>query len=194
MRFPFFPIAIALLAMTGCYDHGARTPAEAHARLQAALAAHDSSLLWRSLDQDTHWSWMTIQRAWREAYDITQSVVPEGQERRHLLARFEPGATSENAETLFAKMLTPEDWAASQALVSAAGTRPPEISPTGESAEIATPAGSLVFRKAHNQHWGWGFSGLASRADRLKRNASADLERMRRDAADYERAAARGSR
>jgi hypothetical protein len=187
-------LPLLLLGVAGCRASPARTPAEAHARLRAALAAHDSTGLWNALDQDTHWSWMTIQRAWRESYDITQSVVPEGPERTRLLARFEPGAKSENAQTLFARMLTPEDWAAAQALVTAAGAREPELPPTGETSEIPTAAGALVYRKAHNRHWGWGFSGLAARAEQLKRNASADLERMRNDAADYERAARRGSR
>jgi hypothetical protein len=151
-------------------------------------------MLWNALDQDTRWSWMTIARAWREAYDITQSVVPEGPERTRLLARFAPGASSENAQTLFAKMLTPEDWTTSQALVSAAGPRLPEPSPSGETSEIATSVGALVYRKAHSRFWGWGYSGLAARAYQIRRTASADLDRMRRDAADYERAATRGAR
>jgi len=185
---------LLVMICASCGTRGARTPAEAHARLTAAVAARDSAMLWNALDQDTQWSWMTAQRAWRECYDITQSVVPEGQDRLRLLARFEPGATSENAKNLFTKMLTPEDWTAVQALVSAAGSRLPELPPSGETSEIATPAGALVYRKAHNRYWGWGFSGLAANADQLKRRASADLERMRSDAADYERAATRGAR
>ena len=183
-----------LLLAAGCGGRGARTPAEAHARLAAALAARDATLLWNALDQDTRWSWMSIQRAWREAYDITQSVVPEGPERTRLLARFEPGATSENAETLFRRMLTPEDWASSVALLAAAGPRVPALPAAGEASTVATTAGPLVYRKAHNRYWGWGFSGLAARADQLKRTASADLERMRNDAADYERAVTRGGK
>jgi hypothetical protein len=187
-------LPLTVLACLGCGLGKARTPAEAHARLAAALATHDSTLLWNALDQDTRWSLMAVQRAWREAYDITQSVVPEGPERSRLLARFAPGATSENAQTLFAKMLTPEDWTSLQALVAAAESRLPEMSPSGETSEVATAAGSLVYRKAHNLFWGWGFSGLASRAEQWKRTAWADLERMRKDAADYERAATRGAR
>jgi len=192
MKFLLLPLL--LLGVVGCGPGRARTPAEAHARLQAALAAHDGTMLWNALDQDTRWSWMAIQRAWREAYDITQSVVPEGPERARLLARFEPGATSENARTLFGRMLAPQDWAAAQALVTAAGAQQPEPPPTGETSTIATPAGALVYRKARNYFWGWGFSGLAARAEQLKRSAYADLERMRSDAADYERAATRGTR
>jgi len=192
---PAFTHAILfILVCASCGARGARTPAEAHAQLSAAVAARDSAMLWKALDQDTHWSWMTIQRAWRECYDITQSAVPEGPERSRLLARFEPGATSENAQTLFAKMLAPEEWATTQTLLAAAGSRLPEMAPSGETSEISTTAGALVYRKAHNRYWGWGFSGLAARAEQIKRTASADLERMRSDAADYERAATRGVR
>ena len=186
--------AFLALICASCGPGRAQTPAEAHARLSAAVAAHDGMNLWNALDQDTRWSWMTVQRAWRECYDITQSAVPEGPERARLLARFEPGATSENAQRLFAKMLTPEDWTATQALLAAAGSRQPELVPSGETSEIATALGSLVYRKAHNRYWGWGYAGLAAHAEQLKRTASGDLERMRTDAADYERAATRGRR
>jgi hypothetical protein len=182
------------LLVLGCGARGARTPAEAHARLAAAARAHDAGLLWTALDQDTHWSWMSIQRAWRECYDITLSAIPEGPERARLLARFEPGATSENAQTLFARMLTPEEWSQVQSLVSAAGTQTPAMPASGQSSELVTSAGPLVYRKAHNRYWGWGFAGLSVRAEQLKRTASADLDRMRSDAADYERAATRGAR
>jgi hypothetical protein len=189
-------ILLLLLTLTSiaCGPRGARTPAEAHARLAAALRAHDAQLLWNALDQDTQWSWMSIQRAWRECYDITQSVVPEGPERARLLARFEPGATSDGAKALFTRMLAPEDWTLVASLVGAAGARQPELAPTGETSTIVTDAGTLVYRKAHNRYWGWGFTGLAAKAEQLKRTASADLDRMRADAADYERAATRGSR
>jgi hypothetical protein len=192
MRFVLFPLMFSV--GIGCSPRGASSPAEALARLAAAVAAHDSAKLWNALDQDTRWSWMTIQRAWREAYDITQSAVPEGPERVRLLARFEPAATSEDAQTLFSKMLLTDEWQQTAALLAAAEARQPLLVPSGESSEIATPEGPLVFRKAHNRFWGWGYSGLAARAEQIKRTASADLERMRANAADYERAATRGAR
>jgi len=187
-------LALLILTCASCGAGRARTPAEAHARLASAVAARDGMNLWNALDQDTRWSWMTIERAWRECYDITQSAVPEGPERTRLLARFEPGATSESAQTLFAKMLTPEEWTTTQALLAAAGARLPEMDASGESSTIATPAGELRYRKAHNRFWGWGYSGFAARAEQLKRTAHGDLDRMRTDAADYERAATRGAR
>jgi hypothetical protein len=190
------PLLFAVLALgsASCGAGGAHSPAEAYARLSAAVTAHDSAKLWNALDQDTRWSWMTIQRAWRECYDITQSAVPEGSERIRLLARFEPGATSENAQALFARMLVPDDWSTAQALLTAAGSLRPVLAPSGETAEIVTPAGTLLFHKARTRYWGWGYSGFAARAEQLKRTSAADLERMRTDAADYERAATRGTR
>jgi hypothetical protein len=182
-----------LLALAvGACSRGAATPAEAHTRLMAAVAAHDSTKLWDALDLETRWSWMSIQRAWREAYDITQSVVPEGPERIRLLARFEPGATSEDARTLFARMLTTEDWANLQNVVTNARDGAATAPVSGEGGERAT-VGPLLYRKGHGWRSGWGYAGLAARAEQLKFAATADLERMRKDAADYERAATRGS-
>ena len=97
-------------------------------------------------------------------------------------------------------MLSPEDWKLAETLIAAAGAGQPgqpgqpQMDASGESARIDTPKGALVYRKAHNRYWGWGFGGLADRAEQLKRTASADLDRMRTDAADYERAATRGRR
>jgi hypothetical protein len=187
-------LSFLILAGVSCGGCGPANPVEAHARLSAAIAAHDSGMLWNALDRDTRRSWTTIQRAWRECYDITRSTVPEGPGRVRLLARFEPADISDNAQALFARMLTPEDWTTTQALLSAAGSRLPEVAPSGETSEVVTAAGSLVFRKARNWYWGWGFSGLATRAEQIKRTAWADLERMRTDAADYERAATRDTR
>jgi hypothetical protein len=186
------PLLCLLLPLLACGSRGAATPAAAHARLAAAVAAHDSGKLWTALDLETQWSWMTVQRSWREAYDITLSVVPEGPERNRLLARFEAGATSESAKSLFARRLTPEDWTHLAALVAAAGSQTPVLAASGTTSEIATPAGALVYRKGHGWRSGWGYAGLAAAAEQLKLAAIADLERMRKDAADYERAATRG--
>jgi len=185
---------ILCLSLLGCRAREAATPAEAHARLVAAVAAHDDAKLWTALDLETRWSWMTIQRAWREAYDITQSVVPDGPERTRLLARFEPGATTEDAQALFARMLTQDEWTRTQALLAAAGSRQPPSPGERTTVELATQAGPLLYRKGDQWHPGWGYAGLAERAEQLKLAATVDLERMRKDAADYERAAARGTK
>lgn len=186
------PLLLLVLPLVACGSRGAATPAAAHARLTAAVATHDSARLWEALDLETQWSWMTVQRSWREAYDITLSVVPEGPERNRLLARFEAGATSENAASLFARRLAAEDWTRLAALVAAAGSQTPALAASGPTSEIATPAGALLYRKGHGWRSGWGYAGLAAAAEQLKLAAIADLDWMRKDAADYERAATRG--
>lgn len=162
-------------------------------RLAAAVVARDPLQLWRALDLDTQWSWMTIQRAGREAYDITLSNVPEGPQRERLIKRFEAAATVEEASALFARWVTPETWSTLAAQVAAAGSREPQLV-SEDRAEIALPEGKLAFRKSEKRSFGWGFSGLAEPAEDMKRIASADLDALRTKAADYERAATRGQR
>jgi hypothetical protein len=183
-----------LFLASACWQRGCKTPAEAKARLAAAVAARDPARLWGALDLDTQWSWMTVHRAGRESYDITLSNLPEGQQRERLIRRFAPAATSENAAALFAKSLPPEWWSNLASQLAAAGDRAPVTNAAGSEAEIVWPAGRLVFRKMSKPDFGWGFAGLAAEAETLKRAASADLEALRTNAADYERAAARGLR
>ena len=186
--------ALAVFLVSACWQRGSKTPAEAKARLAAAVTARDPVRLWGALDLDTQWSWMTAQRAGRESYDITLSNIPEGQQRERMIRRFEPAATSENAAHLFAKSLAADLWPTLTAQLAATGDRAPVVNAAGTEAEIAGPAGRLVFRKTAKGAFGWGFAGLANEAEALKRAASADLEALRSNAADYERAAARGLR
>jgi len=135
---------------------------------------------------------MTVHRAGRESYDITLSNLPEGQQRERLIRRFAPAATNENAAALFAKSLPPEWWSnlASQprSRRSRAGDQR-----RGSEAEIVWPAGRLVFRKMTSP-----ISAGASPVWLLKRRRSsgrpARSGALRTNAADYERAAARGLR
>jgi hypothetical protein len=187
-------LLLPVLAVPACWHRGSKTPAEAKARLAAAVAARDPGKLWGALDLGTQWSWLTIQRAGRESYDITLSNVPEGQARERLIRRFALAATSENAAELFAKSLAAELWPSLAAQLAAAGDRVPVENAAGGEAEIAGAAGRLVFRKTSQPAFGWGFAGLAGEAESLKQAASADLEALRTNAADYERAAARGQR
>src|SRR5262245_54106478 len=89
----------ALVTLVGC-ARGASTPEEAYRRLAAAVTAKDAGALFDALDQETRWSWMTVQRSHREAYDVVLSIFPEGPDRTRQLGRFEAGATSENARAL----------------------------------------------------------------------------------------------
>ncbi len=184
-------VAVLLPALSGCSRQGSKTPALAKERLAAAVAARDPLQLWRALDLDTQWSWMTVQRAGRESYDITLSNVPEGAQRERLIKRFEAAATAEDAPALVARWVTPEIWSSLTAQVAAAGSREPQLV-AADRAEIALPEGKLAFRKSEKRSFGWGFSGLAEPAEDLKRAASTDLEGLRSGAADYERAATRG--
>jgi hypothetical protein len=185
--------AVLIPALSGCFKQGSKTPVLAKERLAKAVAARDPLQLWRALDLDTQWSWMTVQRAGREAYDITLSNVPEGPQRERLIKRFEAAATVEDAPTLFARWVTPDLWTKLAAQVAAAGSREPQpVAP--DRAEIALPEGRLAFRKSDRRGFGWGFSGLAEPAEDLKRTASTDLEALRTNAADYERTTTRGLR
>ncbi len=184
-------VALLLPALLAGCRRVSQTPAQAGQRLATAVAARDPLQLWRALDLDTQWSWMTIHRAGRESYDITLSNIPEGPRREQLVKRFEPAATAEDAPALFGRWVTPELWAKLAAQVAAAGQREPQpVAP--DRAEIALPEGKLALRKS--ERGGWGFAGLAEAAEDLKRAASADLEALRTHAADYERAATRGQR
>ena len=189
-------VALTSIPVSGCRSitRGCKTPAQAKARLAAAVAARDPAQLWRALDLDTQWSWMTILRAGRESYDITLSNVPEGPQRERLIRRFEAAATSQNVTTLFAQSLAPDTWPALAAQLAAAGDRAPVENALGTEAEIVWPTGRLVFRKATRPSFGWGFAGLADQANDLKRAASEDLNALRTNAAEYERAATRGLR
>lgn len=179
---------MALLA-GGC-SRGAKTPAEAHKRLSDAVAARNGERLFDALDLETRWSWMSIQRARREAHDITLSNFPEGADRERQLKRFESAALSESAAQLFARELRDGTWTELQAGVG--GT----LRVTGDrTAEVVRDGGKpLPFRKDDQGKWGWGYAGLAEEAEQLKRRAIADLEVIRASAADYERAAVRQGR
>jgi hypothetical protein len=184
-------LALPVLLLSACWQRGCKTPAEAKARLAAAVAVRDPARLWGALDLSTQWSWMTAHRAGRESYDITLSNLPEGQERERMVRRFAPAATSQNAADLFAKSLAADVWPGLAAQLAAAGERAPVVNAAGSEAEIVSPAGRLLFRKSSKPAFGWGFAGLSDQAEALKRVASADLEALRSNAADYERAAAR---
>ena len=194
MMLAAIPLALPVVLLSACWHRGSNTPAEAKARLAAAVAVRDPARLWDALDRDTQWSWTTVLRAGRESYDITLSNLPEGQERERMVRRFQPAATSENAADLFARSLGAELWPNLAGQLAAAGDRAPVVNAPGAEAEILWPGGRLLFRKASRSAFGWGFAGLAGEAEALKRAASADLEALRTNAADYERAAARGLR
>jgi hypothetical protein len=218
--------AMALWGTVGCNDR-ARTAAEAAARLKAAVAARDLEQLFTALDLETRWSWMTVRRAQREAYDIVLSNYPEGPAREQQLRRFAPGALADSDVALFEQVFPASEWDQLTRDLGAAATAAPESTSEDEARlpiagaaegnldakldsksdkgagrkghEPITPQGrkaaappALLFRRGEDGSWG--FAGLASLAEEEKRRATADLELVRTDAADLERAATRAGR
>lgn len=187
----------ALIALLGCLlatgcKRGAKTPEEAFSRFSAAVKARDGQVLYEALDLTTRWSYMSLRRAHREAYDIVLSNFPEGPARESQMRRFEAAALSENEAALFASQMTPDRWEAlAQALP---GDQVPPLTPVGpDEVRATTPGGRpLVFRKGQNGRWG--YAGFSDEAEGLKRRASADLELVRTNAADLERAATRAGK
>jgi hypothetical protein len=179
-------MGVALAASSGC-SRGAKTPEDAYQRLSQAVAARDGARLFDALDLETRWSWMTVQRAHRESYDITLSTFPEGPERERQMRRFETGALASSAQQLFARQLPAETWTELASLVAGQ----PRFSAEPMSATAEVNGKTLLFRKSTNSRWGWGYAGLADQAEQIKRRALADLEMVRTSAADYERAATR---
>lgn len=180
-------LAAGALALAAC-GAGAHSPEEALARLRAAVAARDAVRLFDAVDPETRWAWMTVQRAHREAYDITLSNYPEGPDRERQLRRFEAGALAESASELFARSLPTAVWTALAPALQGGTLRPIDA----RTAELVGAGPPLRFRKVGDGRRGWGWSGLADDADQRRRRAMADLDLIRTSAADYERAATRG--
>jgi hypothetical protein len=182
-------LAVAVGALAGCAG-GASSPEGAYQNLAQAVSARDPLRLYDALDLETRWSWMSVQRAERESYDIILSNYPEGVERERNLRRCEAGALAESARDLFARELEPARWTTLAASLPATG--PPVASGDGNQAELEGAGGrKLVFRRPAGRRAGWGFAGLADEAEEIKRRAMADLDVIRTSAADYERAATR---
>jgi hypothetical protein len=192
-------VEVGLVALWGAVaagcERGGKTPEEAFERLAEAVAARDGGQLFDALDLETRWSWMSVQRAQRESYDIVLSNFPLVPDRERTLHRFEAGAQSEGARDLFTRQVEGAVFADLAGALAAAGPAPRlAIVGDGTLAEAAAGARTLPFRKGSDGHWGWGYAGLADEAEQLKRRAMADLELMRTNAADYERAWARRGR
>jgi hypothetical protein len=182
------PLA-AGLALVGC-RHRSKTPEEAFQRFAAAVHASDGAALFDALDQATRWDLMTIQKYHREAYDIVLSNYPEGPVRDREKGRFEHAATAPSARDLFrtddAPALLPSYQPMAQGI--------PRIEPgpgEGQATAVLDNGQRVPFGRDGG---GWGFAGLAKRAEDDKNRAYHDLEVVRASAADYERAAARAAK
>jgi hypothetical protein len=160
-------------------------------RLQKVVRDGDPAGLFDALDQSSRWAWMTVQKSHREAYDIILSNYPEGPERVRDLRRFERGATLGSARDLFV-----EEWGRT-ALPKFGKPLPDasrfDVAPDGNSAVATLPDGvRLPFQRGANGSWG--YAGYADESQERQNRALHDVDGVRVNAADYERAAARNAR
>jgi hypothetical protein len=183
-------IAAVLWSATGC-RHKSKTPVEAYRRFASAVNSGDGGALFDALDQETRWNWMTIQKWHREAYDIVLSNYPEGPDREREKRRFETAATATSARELFKIDAAPGLIPMFRPLVLSEA--PIQMGP-GENQAGAVLASGARVELARGRDGGWGFAGLAKRAEEDKNRAYHDLEVVRASAADYERAAARAGK
>ena len=182
---------VALAAAIGGCRHKAKTPAEGYKRLAAAVTAGNAGALYDALDQETRWNWMSIQKFHREAYDIVLSNYPEGEIRERETRRFERAATASSARELFIADAAPAVLPMLRPLVLPGASI--EEGPTPDDAAAVLASGARVPLR-RGKSGGWGFAGLAKRAEEDKNRAYHDLELVRSSAADFERAAARAGK
>ncbi len=185
---------VLLAAATVCAcNRGAKTPEEAYHRLVQAVSAKRADDLYRVLDLPTRWSLMTIRKTHREAYDILLSNLPEGPARDQATRRFEAGALSEDEATLFAEEMSEARWAELGRLLGPSRAAPPLVA-VGPDEQEALPAGGSPLRFRRGTDGRWGYSGFSAEAEERKRRAVIDLETIRNNAADQERAASRAGK
>jgi hypothetical protein len=184
-------LAGALVSGVACSK--ARTPEQAQARLCKAVAAGDPAALFEALDTQTRWDWMTVQKSHREAYDIILSNYPEGAERDRELRRFERGATLGSGRALFAEEMGRPARADARLRDACAPGAHLEPGPDARHAAIITASGTRAPLLLGPKET-WGYSAFAEDAEDRRRRALADVDQIRLNAADYERAAARAAR
>lgn len=180
-------IALTIAATAAACSRGPRNPEAAYEKLAEATREGDARALFEALDQETRWSWMSVLRCHREAFDIVHSNFPGGDDRESKLARFEPGATAEDAAALFEAAMGEAALARAKNLLPERAT----ISREGpDRAMVTAKDGSRIeLRQVEGR---WGYTGFSADADARKLRAVADLELTKTSATDYERAAARG--
>jgi hypothetical protein len=182
-------VAAGALGLTAC--HKSRTPEEAFARFAQAVAENDAGALFDALDKRSRWAWMTVQKSHREAYDIVLSNYPEGRDREREQRRFERAAQLGSARELFIQEVGAAELAKFPRPMPALVRINMEAG--GESAFAVVESHlSLPFRKGPDGTWG--YAGLANDAEERQKRALGDVELVRVNAADYERAAARNAR
>jgi len=176
-------IGATAFILVACSARGPKTPEAAFEQISQAVSTNDAETLFDGLDQPTRWSWMTIQKCHREAYDAALSNFPDGPDKELKLRYLELAATAETPADIFAAKM------GARALADLKGRLPtgkPQFSTVGTEATMLPLAGApLQFRLVEGR---WGYSGFAAVAEDLKRRAIADLELIKTSATDYERA------
>jgi hypothetical protein len=164
-----------------------QTPESAFEDVARAISNNDAKALFESLDVETRWSWMTVQRYHREAFDIVMSNYPQGAERENQLRRLEAGAVAETAADLYA------ETEGNAQLAELKKVWPESAQWTRKGDEASTPdreGNPLVFRLKQGR---WGLARFSAQAELLKKRAASDIDVIKTNATDFERAARRGS-
>jgi len=174
------------LALSGCRRH-AHDPEGAWSKLQAAVTKGDGQALFEALDQRTRWAWMTVQKSHREAYDIVLSTYPQGDLRTRAQQRFERAAELGSGRDLFAEEAAPALIETLKPLVQATPTWTKAADGLGADAQLGGKV--LSFRRGEDGTWG--YVGAWADAEEREKRALGDVDAVRANAADFERAAGR---
>jgi hypothetical protein len=179
-------VPVLLLGLSVLSACKSRTPDATFESVTRALQSDDAETLFETLDLDTRWSWMTIQRYQRESYDIVMSNYPQGTERETQLRRLEAGAVAQSAAELYAHSEGKGQLAALKKIwpQTATWTRKSD-----EASVLDREGKPLVFRLKEGR---WGLTKFGEEADLLKKRAASDIEVIKTNATDFERAARRG--
>jgi hypothetical protein len=163
-----------------------RSPEATFESVSTALQNDNAEALFETLDLDTRWSWMTVQRYQRESYDIVMSNYPQGAERETQLRRLEFGALAQSAAELYASAEGKQQLAALKKIWPQSA----QWSRKGDEASTPDREGNpLVFRLKEGR---WGLTKFGEEADLLKKRAASDIDVIKTNATDFERAARRG--
>jgi len=176
-------LLLGLVLITACKT---RSPEASFEDVKKALQNDDKKALFEALDLETRWSWMTVQRYHREAFDVVMSNYPQGAERENQLRRLEAGAVAETAAEFYAES------EGSAQLAALKKVWPDTAQWSRKSDEASTPdreGAPLVFRMKEGK---WGLSRFAEQAELMKKRAAQDFEVIKTNATDFERAARRG--
>ena len=174
--------AFMLGGLCGCWQRGARTVTEAHGRFRAAIAEGDAAALYRSLDQQSQWSVLTIQKYYREVRAAVNAGYPAEARARELERT--AGADLRRPAAFFAAQAARRGWLKRCGGGAAPASR---IDEQGRVAMVETAAGAR-FQFAYTDRGGWGYAGLQTELETLKRQASHDVEMARENARVYRQA------